>query len=193
VSASGSAELALIAACAEGDAEAWEALRGRYHRVLHGALREAGVREDIDDLEQEVWARLLTRDRAALRDFRGGSLRAFLTHVARSVAIDHGRARRVRPPSVGEEPHRLVSAAPNAEHRLAESQERVRFSAALDEVASASENPARDRDILRLHFEEELSPGDISELGVGLTPGGVEAVLRRAAARLRELLRREEP
>jgi RNA polymerase sigma factor (sigma-70 family) len=189
-----SSELALIAACAGGDADAWEALRGRYHRVLHGALREAGVREDIDDLEQEVWARLLTRDRAALRDFRGGSLRAFLTQVARTVAIDHGRAVRARPSGAGgEELVALPSAAPNAEHRLAESQERVRFSAALDEVASASENPARDRDILRLHFEEELSPADISELGVGLTPGGVEAVLRRAAARLRELLRHEEP
>jgi len=187
------AERALVAACAEGDAEAWEALRGRYHRTLHGALREAGAREDIDDLEQEVWARLLTRDRAALRDFRGGSVRAFLTQVARSVAIDHDRARRVRPPNAGEEPGTLASAAPNPEHHLSEHQERNRFAAALDAAASASENPARDRDMLRLHFEEELSASEIAGLGVGLTARGVEAVLRRAADRLRELLRHDEP
>jgi RNA polymerase sigma factor (sigma-70 family) len=191
VAETGTAERALIAACAEGDAEAWEALRGRYHRTLHGALRDAGAREDIDDLEQEVWARLLAHDRAALRGFRGGSLRAFLTQVARSVAIDHGRARRVRPAE--EELRGLASSGPDAEHRLAESQERGRVSAALDEVALASDNPARDRDLLRLHFEEELSASEIAELGLGLSARGVEAVLRRTAARLRELLRDEEP
>jgi RNA polymerase sigma factor (sigma-70 family) len=188
------AERALVAACAAGDAEAWEALRGRYHRTLHGALREAGARDDIDDLEQEVWARLLARDRAALRDFRGGSLKAFLTQVARAVAIDHGRARRARPPGTGgEEPHGLPSGAPDAEHRLAERQERRRFAAALDQVAAASENPARDRDVLHLHFDEEMSPHEIAGLGIGLTARGVEALLRRASARLRELLRYEEP
>lgn len=183
-------EDALVQACVAGDADAWEALRGRYHHAVHAAFRAVGAGEDIEDLEQEVWARLLARDRAALREFRGGSLAGFLAQVARSVAIDHGRARRARPSSSFEEAHGIAADGPSAEQEAASKQTRGRLASALDSVAAASENPARDRDLLRLHFEEEMSPAEIAELGVGLSSRGVESMLRRARARLRELLRK---
>jgi RNA polymerase sigma factor (sigma-70 family) len=180
----------LIQACVRGDAEAWDALRSRYGLGLRGALRSAGARaSDLDDLEQEVWARLLSRDRAALRAFRGGSFGAFLKQVARTVCVDHHRRSR----SFGELSPALACERPTVEHRLSEQQERSRFAAALDAAAASSEHPARDRDVLRLHFEEELSAAEIAELGVGLSARGVEALLRRVGARLRELLGPDGP
>jgi len=175
----------LAAACAAGDEGAWlELIRRHDRKVLH-VLWQAGARspDEIDDLRQEVWVRLLSRDGAALRGFRAdhpGALRVFLGRVARSVAIDHGRSRR----PVSEVPLDLPdpAAGPDSTARLR------RLVAALEQAASESEHPARDRDILRLHFEEGHTPTEIAEMGLGLSVRGVEAVLRRARERLKQLL-----
>src|SRR5437763_6633586 len=101
-----------------------------------------GAREELDDLRQEVWARLLARDGAALRGFRGerpGALRVFLGTVARSVALDHFRARRP-PPDVVEE-H-----AVDPETALIDEQRRALLARALGAAAAEAEHPARDRD-----------------------------------------------
>jgi RNA polymerase sigma factor (sigma-70 family) len=188
----GTAEMALLVACARGDREAWDTLRGRYHAALHAALRGAGARDELDDLEQEVWARLLGNDCAALREFRGGSFKAFLKRVAINTYLDHIRARSVRvPASSPETPSGVLCAKPSVESRLTDNQQRAQLSAALDAAAAESDNPARDRDILRLRFEEELSPAEIAALGIGLGPDGVEAVIRRAVDRVRDFFASE--
>jgi RNA polymerase sigma-70 factor (ECF subfamily) len=171
----------LAAACASGDEGAWlELIRRHDRKVLH-VLWQMGVREELDDLRQEVWVRLLS----AMRGFRAdhpGALRVFLGTVARSVAIDHGRALR---PS-GEMPV-LVDPAPGPDAGV----DRPRLLAALEKAAAETENPARDRDILRLHFEEGHTPGEIADMGLGLNVRGVESVLRRARERLKALLVQE--
>jgi RNA polymerase sigma factor (sigma-70 family) len=126
-----------------------------------------------------------------LRAFRGGSFGAFLAQVARSVFIDHHR--RARPLVLGEPEAGLACERPSVEHRLSEQQELGRLAAALDAVTASSEHPARDRDVLRLHFEEELSAAEIAELGVGLSARGVEALLRRVSVRLRDVLGADGP
>jgi RNA polymerase sigma factor (sigma-70 family) len=179
--------MALLVGCARGDSESWDILRGRYHGAVHSALREAGARDEIEDLEQEVWARLLARDCAALREFRGGSLKAFLKRIAINVFLDHLRARNSRvPAATPETPSGVLCFKPSAERSLADHQERAQLSSALDAAAAESENPARDRDILRLRFEEEMSPAEIAALGLGLSTDGVEAVIRRAVERVRD-------
>src|SRR4051812_50059435 len=103
----------LAEACARGDGRAWAELLRRYDDKVRSALRRAGAREDADDLRQDVWARLLADDRAALRRFRAGSLRVFIAPGARRGAIDHGRAQRRRPPGTGgEEPAPLAGGGP---------------------------------------------------------------------------------
>ncbi|MGZ6144001.1 MAG: RNA polymerase sigma factor [Myxococcales bacterium] len=176
----------LVSACADGDQGAWlELIRRHDRKVLH-VLWQSGAREDLEDLRQEVWTRLLARRAAALRVFRGehpGALRFFLGQVARSVAIDHGRARR----PTAELSEESVDPAPSPESIL----RARRLVGALDRAAAESENPARDRDLLRLHFEEGYTPSEIAEMGLGLSVRGVEAVLRRARERLAELLKDE--
>lgn len=189
-------ERELAVACARGDQAAWLELIGRYGRSVLNVLRQMGARDDLEDLKQEVWARLLAREGAALRSFRAdhtGALRLFLVRVAKSVALDHGSARRVRPPhSGGEKPGELPHAGPGPEAVTRESQERRRLLAAVEKAVEESENPARDRDILRLHFEEQFTPTEIAEMGLGLSVRGVEAVLRRAKQRIDALLLEEE-
>jgi len=51
---------------------------------------------------------------------------------------------------------------------------------------------ARDRDVVRLHFEEEMTAAQIADLGLGLSERGVEALFRRLRKRLRELVAKEE-
>lgn len=177
-------EAALIEACCAGDAAAWQELRYRYRRELYAALRNNAAHEDLDDLEQEVWTRLLARDRAALRSFRGGSFGAFLAQVARSVCIDHYR--RARP--LAELNPGMACEAPSAEYRLSREEERKRLASALAKVAFT----ARDRDVVRMHFEEELTAAQIAALGLGLSERGVEALFRRLRKRLRVLVAQED-
>jgi RNA polymerase sigma factor (sigma-70 family) len=189
-------ERELAAACARGEKSAWLELIRRYEQSVSHVLYQAGAREDLRDLRQEVWVRLLARESAALRSFRAlhpGALRIFLARVARSVAIDHGRYLRSRPPGAGgEAPQQIPDARRGADLELAAARDRQRLSRALDRAAAEGENPARDRDILRLHFEEGHTPGEIAEMGLGLAARGVEALLRRARARIEQLLKEEE-
>jgi RNA polymerase sigma-70 factor (ECF subfamily) len=189
-------ERELAGACARGDQSAWLELIRRYDRSVLHVLWQTGARDDLDDLKQEVWARLLARDGSVLRSFRAdhaGALRLFLARVAKSVAIDHGRARRLRPPHAGgEEPGELAHAAPGPEALARAGQEKRRLLAAVEKAAAESDNPARDRDILRLHFEEDHTPTEIAGMGLGLSVRGVEAVLRRAKQRIDAFLREEE-
>jgi RNA polymerase sigma factor (sigma-70 family) len=159
-------ERALADRCLRGEEKAWLELLRLYQRKVLRVLFRSGVREELDDLCQEVWARLLARDGAALRDFRAGhpgALGLFLAQVARRVAIDHDRARRVRPPpSGGAEPDELAHAADSPELLARGAEERRRLSLALDAAAGS----ARDRDILRLHYEEGLSVSEIAQMGL---------------------------
>jgi len=181
-------ERALADRCLRGEKKAWLELLRLYDRKVLRVLFRSGGREELDDLRQEVWARLLARDAAALRDFRAehsGALGLFLAQVARRVAIDHQRARRARPPSSGgAEPDALEHEGASPESALGDAQTRRRLLCALDEVAGS----ARDRDILRLHYEAGLSAAEIAQMGLGLEVRGVEAVLRRAREKVVSLL-----
>lgn len=191
-----SRESELAAGCARGERRAWAELLRRYDGKVRSALRGAGAPEDADDLRQDVWARLLANDRAALRRFRAersGSLRVFIGQVARRLAIDHGRARRLRPPACGEEPSDLASSSPGPLELLRHAARSRRLAIALDTVARAAGHPARDRDILRLHFEEGWLPAEIAGMGLGVSTRGVESLLRRARRKLTALLSEDEP
>lgn len=179
---------ALIALCAQGDRQAWLVLIGRYHHRILRLLSRSGGAEDVEDLRQEVYSRLLSGDRAALVRFRGehdGSLTLLIGQIARSVAIDHARARRPSEELTAEQHETVASDEPSPERRIAELRWSRCLSTALDLVAQGSEHPGRDRDILRLHYEEGYAVPEIAELGLGLEHDGVESVLRRLRDKVR--------
>lgn len=185
--------------CASGDRAAWARLVERHDRriaaVLSRALGPAGA-EEVPDLRQEVYARLLAGGGAALRGLRAeqpGALSAFVAQVARRVALDHARARgsRPAPAPLGEGPREPASQALGPEQQAQERQARARLLRAV-ERACAGRHRARDLQVLRAHLDDALGPAEIARLGCGLSGKGVEALLRRLRARVAAELRGED-
>jgi DNA-directed RNA polymerase specialized sigma24 family protein len=159
--------------CARREPQAWAELVRRAEGVIRRVLPES------EDLRQEVWVRLLAHDCRALRSVRAnrpGALAAFVRAVARSVALDHLRAQR-RAVLVPREPFTQDAEASNGRVRRL-----------LDAAAQRSAHPARDRDILRLHFEEGFGPAEIAAMGIVAHRDAAESVLRRMRARLGRLI-----
>lgn len=189
------ADRELVRACVAGDRRAWARLVQQLERrVMLVLLRAVGQEPaaGLEDLAQEVWMRLLVRERAALQTLRleqEGALGAYVARVALRVAIDHGRRRRARPqPGEGLEALELVAQGePLADDQLSQARERRRLSRALAQVVEG-EHAHRDLFVLRAHFEDGLNPAEIAGAGCGLTAKGVESLLRRARERLVGLL-----
>ncbi len=178
---------ALVALCAQGDRGAWLILTGRYDKRILRLLARDCPAEDTEDLRQEVYSRLLSKDRAALLRFRGehgGSLGLLIRQIAKNVALDHVRTRRPVEELTRAQQETLASDEPSPERRVAELRWSRCLAAALDQVAAESKNSARDRDILRLHYEENYTVPEIAEMGLGLLHDGVESLLRRTRAKV---------
>ena len=86
----------LLAAFAVGDEEAGAAFVRRYQRRVFGLARSiVGDRALAEDLAQEAFVRAWRH--ASSYDPRRGSVNAWLLTIARNVALDARRSRRVDP------------------------------------------------------------------------------------------------
>jgi RNA polymerase sigma-70 factor (ECF subfamily) len=166
----------------KGDLTGLDGLMGRHQDRLFRYLRRLlGDETMAEDVFQQTWVR------AAERIRRYDSSRPFLPWilaVGRNLALDH--LRRYRPESLDEGPEPPAPAeGPGAAEdplaRLAVRERRERLGAALEGLA------ARDREVLSLRFEEELSLKEIARL-FGAPLPTVKARLYRAMARLRARL-----
>jgi RNA polymerase sigma factor (sigma-70 family) len=188
-------ERTLALRCADGDPAAWTELVETYdRRVLLVLLRTvgSGFADELPDLRQEVWARLLARRGAALRGLRAereGALGAFVAQVALRVGIDFGRARGTRAAAEvsEEEAHALQATTEAPDEAASQRQRRVRLEQALLRAAEGA-NAQRDLLVLRAHFRDGLNPVEIGRLNLGLSAKGVETLLYRARARIEEAL-----
>jgi RNA polymerase sigma-70 factor (ECF subfamily) len=177
-------ERELIGRCSGGEKAAWLELIGRddphVRRLLWRRLRNAA---DVDDLSQEIWARLLANEGALLRGFRGDSFRAYLARMVQSAAIDHVRRGRAEPGLELGAAADVESPEPGPEASLGRARWKAALGRALDRVSAQSASPARDRDLLRLHYEEGFSAAEIAET-VALPVDAVESLLRRTRERV---------
>jgi RNA polymerase sigma factor (sigma-70 family) len=189
----------LIVRCASGEAPAWRELVARHDRrillVIGRALGRGGEAELLD-LRQEVYARLLARDGAALRSLRAerpGALATFLARVALRVALDHARTRGARLDArAGEGVWRELPAENDSPEEEAQEKQARRHLRAAIERACAGPRASRDRVVLRAHFDDGLNPAEIARLGCGLSVKGIETLLRRVRARVGQQLGGEE-
>jgi RNA polymerase sigma factor (sigma-70 family) len=185
----------LAARCADGDAEAWATLVELYERrLLRVLLRTVGMAfaHEVPDLIQEVWSRLLASQGAALRSLRAerpGALGAFLGQVALRVGIDFGRARGQRVAAEVEEEEAIELPAPSAGpfSDTLYSRAAGRLDQALLQVVEGP-HVTRDLLVLRAHFRDGLNAGEIAALNVGLSPKGVDTLLRRGREKLEHVL-----
>jgi RNA polymerase sigma-70 factor, ECF subfamily len=158
-----------------GDADAFEALYDRYHRLVYGlALRVLADRGAAEDVTQAVFLKIW--DRPAL--FRGGNFAAWLARVTRNRAFDAVRARSVR--AEGDFPASMP------------------VDEALEEVAIAHLDGARVRDALAQLPPEQREPIELGFFGgvthqeiarrIGLPLGTVKTRIRTGLRRLRNAL-----
>ncbi|MGB3561647.1 MAG: sigma-70 family RNA polymerase sigma factor [Thermoanaerobaculia bacterium] len=196
----------LLNRCARaGEEEDWEEFVERYrHRLTAGirrALRRAGtvvVREDQEDLLQNVYCRLLEQSGRSLRRCQGGcdqAVGAYLARIAESVTIDHlralGAAKRgrhrlvnVRSDPWGDPLTRAVDPRPSPEERLLR-RERWQIFLGRCRAVVGTQSPRRDLTVLHLALYEGLSSREISErLGGGLRPTSVDSLIFRLRRRL---------
>ncbi|AKU92269.1 RNA polymerase sigma factor [Vulgatibacter incomptus] len=191
----------LIERCARRDEAAWSTLLADHRSVvvrIIGRIVGDSDPSSVADLEQEVYVRLLANDCDALRRLRDPgalSLRAFVCTTAANVARDHLRRKRVRKVvshvDWGDLEDEPVDPGLGADERVGLWQGAARVSEALRR-AVREPNAARDSLIFKAHYVEGLTAPEIEAMGVGLSTKGVETVLFRLTAKVRNLLRGDD-
>ena len=177
-------EVALARRFAAGDPAAFDEVVAMYQdRVTRLANRLIGWRDardahDVDDAVQDVFLAALTNARRC----RGGPngmwpwLATITVNTCRSVRrrawvrLRFVRELLARPPA---------AAADEAATNVLETDERLR--GVRDAVARL---PARDCEVIVLHYLEGMRPADIAEV-LGASPNAVEVRLHRARAKLK--------
>lgn len=165
--------------------EASQARVGRWFREWRAPLRQflsrrrAGTAFDGDDIAQEVFLRLLRYDRAEVIDHP----QAYLFQAASNVSAEWVTRCSSRLPHHSEWLEDLVdSVSPESELERESINEQLRI--ALQTL------PARAREILRLHFVEDMTHAEIAST-TGLTRKIVKRDTARAYAALRPMLERK--
>ncbi|MBQ6914215.1 MAG: sigma-70 family RNA polymerase sigma factor [Kiritimatiellae bacterium] len=174
----------LFAYARRGDVESLAALVRRHSVWLQAFLRGMlPAREDADDAFQETWMRVIR----AVGSYRGGSVKAYLAAVARSVAVDRLRRERasVSLDAAGGEGAAVADTVAAADPTPCEAFESKATSEDVRRAVQAL--PDGPRQVLLMRIEGELAFKDIAaELGVPL--GTALTWMRTATIRLREML-----
>lgn len=198
-SSTGRTDAELVHALVDGDEGALAELYDRHAGMLYrAALLRLGDRQLAEEVLQDTYLALWNR--AELFDPSVGSLRTWLSAIARNRAIDRLRGHGRRPPPVP-----LSSMLPDGE--TAAASEEAQLSRLMDGDPSAydpagfvdgawlraqveralSAMPSNERDVIRLAYYEELSQSEIAAR-LNWPLGTVKTRTRRALGRLRERL-----
>jgi len=177
----------LLTRCIEGASGAWEDFVERYialitHVVTETAesrlAQEAGKNSDQirDDVVAEVFLKLLEKDFAILRSFRGqSSLGTYLVVVTRRIAVK--RIVKIGRRAVAQLSTEPVSSAANGELAV-ENNEEVQ--------SLLAQMPAEEATAIRMFHLEERSYHDISA-HIGIPENSVGPLLFKARSRLKSM------
>ena len=164
-----------------GHAASFDSLYDRHRGPLYRYFARQAARDNVDDLFQETWLRLI-RSKARYRP--EAPFRAYLYQIAHSVLVDHyrrhGHVSRPRADSTLDP----IDAAAGPEDDYEAATARRAFVAALDAL------PPDQREAFLLHEEAGLTLEQIADV-VGTGRETVKSRLRYATRRLRESLGRD--
>ncbi len=169
----------LMLAYAGGDETAFREIFQRYAPVLvRLVLRQVGRQADAQDIAQQTFLQL----HRARRDFRADMrLRPWIMTIALNLARDLLRRRGRRPETVMEETTlpNTVAVQPTAGNGGEDVARKVR--------AALSGLPKEQREVIELHWFEQLSFNEIADI-VGSTSGAVRVRAPRGYVALRKTL-----
>jgi RNA polymerase sigma-70 factor (ECF subfamily) len=161
-----------LAALCRGDKTAWDGFVRRYAGLILSAVR-SGARPgtDLDDLVQEVFARLCKNDFRLLKtyDSSRAGLSTWLTIVARSTTRDIQRRRQIGVTSIDAVPEILLAITD-------EPSEKLRLPTEL--------LSPRQKLILTMLYERDMEVADIAA-ALGVDPQTVRSTHHKAMLKLR--------
>jgi RNA polymerase sigma-70 factor (ECF subfamily) len=172
-------------ACINGDAEAWQAFCDQTVRLVVASIRRVcpsgrtPAGEEIDDLVQAVYVKLLKNDRRLLRKYdpsRSG-ISTWITLIARSVAIDGLRRRSLdlRPlddaAGAVSSPQKAHSEGPEVPLHILTTRQQL---------------------VLTMLFEDEMDIADVAT-ALNVNPQTVRSTKHKAMERLRAYFREHPP
>ncbi len=173
----------VIDRCVAGDRTAWESLVESTHFFVLSILRRRiGEDETARDLTQEVYGKLLADDCRRLRDFDPGRKVPFLSYlrvITVNLSIDWSRGRQAKARKKHVDLEDLLdtlTVEPDVDRNLA--------IAALREAVEKL--PEHERAAVQLTLEG-MKTREIARV-MGMSDGGVSALLHRARGHLRDLL-----
>ncbi|MEM7224236.1 MAG: sigma-70 family RNA polymerase sigma factor [Pseudomonadota bacterium] len=158
-----------------GDQAAWEGFVQRYARVIFAAVQRrlvpAGRPHEVDDVTQDVFVKICSRDFKLLRSFdpARAKLSTFLTVVATSSAIDHLRRNSKPTTDIDAVPQELLSVEPKVVERIKIPPELLSPRQAL---------------VMELLYAKELEPAEAAEV-MGVAPHTVRSMHHKALTKLR--------
>ena len=153
----------------EGVLEHYQEGLVRYARSLVGELALA------QDVVQDVFLRLLRQDRRLLE----GHLTQWLFVVCRNRALDYRRKER----EMGKQEQEVLASLAGGEREPGAELERAESATALGRRLAGL--PPRQREVVRLKFQEEMTYRDIAAV-TGMTVNNVGVTLHAAMRRLRD-------
>jgi RNA polymerase sigma-70 factor, ECF subfamily len=163
--------------CQAGDAGAFEDLIAVMERpLLYYAISLTGSKDDGLDVLQETWIKAL-RGIRKLKD--PSALRAWLYRILHGVAVDRTRRNVVRERAEQAQMEEFSE----AEEPSFANEDAAAIDAALGEIG------AKHREVLVLHFLEDLSMAEIAQI-VGCGEGTVRSRIFYAKRAVREILNR---
>lgn len=170
------ADVALLAATADGDRKAFEAIVERHHGVVYRvAWRMTAGHADTEDIVQETFLRLWNNP---VQVRHGVALRAWLIRVATNLAIDRTRRK----------PTTDIDAIPEPEDDAPDALDQVIGQGSVNEVDAAIAGlPDRQRLALVLvHFENMSNIEAARAMDVSVE--AIESLLARARRALKAAL-----
>lgn len=195
--------IALVRACAGSkDREAWEEFIRRFQIVIAGvAARTARrwcdpSRAELDDLVQDTYLKLCEDNCRLLRSFQPrqeDSIYGFLKVVATNVVHDHYKAALAVKRGAGQaeaaiEPvqYEVRAPGPDSFDLVNQRSQREQVDKALRR-GTPGKDQERNCSIFWLHHQQGMTASEIASIPeIGLTTGGVESVLMRLGATIRD-------
>jgi RNA polymerase sigma-70 factor, ECF subfamily len=186
-------EQALLQRCLDGESSAWEEFLRRYRPLIERAVRFTFLRcvyriphADVENVVQDLLARLYEQDCRRLRSFQGRCpLAAWLKSLAVRMTLNTIRDEKRRGRFGGGEIEDLAlqPADDDGDGPAPEDREEIRrLDVVLDSLG------ALQRTVLKMFYYDGLSYRQIS-LSLGIPVQTLGSIITRARARIKELLK----
>lgn len=183
-------DIDLVDRLLRGEPGAVEAFYDRHSRLLYHCIRARAPAQDVDDIFQGFFERLVASDYRPLRLWqRGTSLPVYLSRVVRNFVTDVHRARRAREEAIGGSADLDALAGGQAETISAAAQMRDLRRVG---IAAWSTLETRDRRLICDKLHRDLD-NEAMARRLQVSPGTLRTALSRAQGRYLAEVRRRAP